>query len=121
MSYLAFGLDRRRKTAELRRGESSGLVSPPMEHPELGVAGRSIELSLGLGHPCSPDAIVLAAEALHEWIEQLSRSGASATLNEVASARSAIDLLNRASVGVELGGETIDLLKRVEREVTKLS
>ena len=120
MSFLAFGLNGRRKTAELRHAALKDLVPPPMEHPELGVAGRSIELSLSLGKPISPDAIVLASETLHEFVQRLVKSRNGGTEAEVAAARSAVAFLSKASIGVQLPGEARDLLSRVARDLTAM-
>ena len=117
MSYLAFGLNRRRKTAELRRTELGEVVSPPSEHPVLGVAGRSMELSLSLGKPASADAILLAAEALDDFVKGLRDRGAE---HDLTQARSALALLKRAAAGVELSGAGRDLLTHVEREIASL-
>jgi len=117
VSYLAFGLNRRRKTAELRRKALSGLVSPALEHPELGVGGRSIELSLSLGKPASADAIVLATESLDDFVAGL---GGTATDRDLAAGRSAVSLLKRAAAGVRLPRSTRDLLRRVERNLSAL-
>jgi len=88
-----------------------------MEHPELGVAGRSIELSLSLGKPASADAILLAAEALDDFVKRL---GDAATEDELAAGRSSASLLRRAAAGVQVPRSTRALLNRVERNLSAL-
>ena len=62
---LASGLNRRRKTEELRRDAMASVTSPEANHPALGLGGRSIELSLSVGRALDPGAFELAAAELH--------------------------------------------------------
>jgi hypothetical protein len=67
---LAGGLFRHyRMRRELLRQSREALLGPPFEHPILGLGGQSIELSLYVGHEVSPDAVVLAVDALHDLVE----------------------------------------------------
>lgn len=62
----AQALERRRRRLEARKDAAASVASPPVEHPVLGVGGRSLELSLGLGVPIDPNAFELAVDELHD-------------------------------------------------------
>ena len=70
MSWVsaAQALERRRKRLEARHEAAASAASPPAEHPVLGVGGRSLELSLGLGVPIDPNAFELAVQELHDRV-----------------------------------------------------
>jgi hypothetical protein len=65
---LARGLNRRRKTRQLRQEAMDSVAAPDANHPALGLGGRSIELSLGRGRPIDPDAFELAVIELHAHV-----------------------------------------------------
>ena len=65
---LASGLDRRRKTQQLRKDAMASVASPAASHPALGLGGRSIELSLSIGRELDPEAFELAAAELHSHV-----------------------------------------------------
>jgi hypothetical protein len=62
---LASGLNRRRKTQQLRKDAMASVASPEASHPALGFGGRSIELSLSVRRDIDPEAFELAASELH--------------------------------------------------------
>jgi hypothetical protein len=65
---LASGLNRRRKTQQLRNDAMASVASPEASHPALGLGGRSIELSISAGRELDPEAFDLAAAELHGHI-----------------------------------------------------
>ena len=58
-----------RRRREYWRQTREALLGPAFEHPILGLGGQSVELSLAVGRPVSPDAIVLAVDTLHDLVE----------------------------------------------------
>jgi hypothetical protein len=66
---LASGLSRRRETQQLRKDAMESVASPEANHPALGLGGRSIELSLSVGHQPDHEAFELAATELHSHVE----------------------------------------------------
>lgn len=67
--------------------------SPPAEHPLLGLGGRSLELSLGAGHPIDPNAFELAVEELHDRV--LGGDGPREALRDAAAWLSSLSELDR--------------------------
>jgi hypothetical protein len=67
---LAGGLNRRRKTQQLRKEAMESVAPPDANHPALGLGGRSIELSLSVGREIDPEAFELAASELHSHVVQ---------------------------------------------------
>ena len=65
---LASGLNRRRKTQQLRKDAMASVASPEASHPALGLGGRSIELSISIGRELDPEAFELAAAELHSHV-----------------------------------------------------
>jgi hypothetical protein len=45
-------------------------AAPLAEHELLGLGGRSIELSMGRGKAPDPSALILAADVIHDRLEQ---------------------------------------------------
>lgn len=70
MSWVsaAQALERRRRRLEARTEAAASATSPPAEHPVLGVGGRSLELSQGLGVPIDSNAFELAVQELHDRV-----------------------------------------------------
>src|SRR4051794_3606192 len=98
-------LNRRRERMERRRAALSNLVAPPMEHPLLGLGGRSIELSRAQGTPVSPDAVVLASDALHVVVQRLHEAEPQARVDELRAGRRSAEFLAEAASGVDLSDE----------------
>lgn len=98
-----------------------GLIAPPREHPSLGLGGRSIELSLALGEPVSPDAVALAAESLHAFAQRLRAREDDIGAGELAAGRSAAAFLVHAARGVEIPEHVRHLLSEDASAITRES
>lgn len=95
MSWWIGALAYRRREDRLRRRPEAlaDLAAPPVEHPVLGLGGRSLELSAGEGVPVSPDAFVLAVLELRSAVER--GDGAPDGLRDAA------DYLHRIADGLD--------------------
>jgi hypothetical protein len=65
---LAGGLNRGRKTQQLRKEAMESVAPPEANHPAKGLGGRSIELSLSVGRDRDPEAFELAVSELRSHV-----------------------------------------------------
>ena len=118
MSFLFVLLNRRQERNERRRAALRDLVAPPAEHRLLGLGGRSIELSRAQGLPISPDAVVLAADALHEVVQRMHDSEPHVPMDDLRAGRRSASFLAEAASGVDVPD---DIRHSISRDAAALA